>query len=86
LDSSAKSIACSLYKIAAIIKSKKLEDKTTTDIPRIPEFGFATWNFILSIYKSGWDKLTTNKDNRLFRQYIVLQFKAEILDDKSNAN
>jgi len=72
LDSDAKNIACLLYRMATIIRQRKLEDKTTTDIPQIAEFGFSAWDFILSIYKSGWDKLTTNKDNRLFRQYVVL--------------
>jgi len=48
------------------------------DISQIVEFGFATWGFISSIYKSGWNKLTANKDSRSFRQYIALQFKSKI--------
>ena len=71
LDGDAKNIACSLYRMAAFVRQRKLEDKTTADIPQITEFGFAAWDFILSIYESGWDKLTANKDNRLFRQYVA---------------
>ena len=35
------------------------------------EFGFTAWNFISSIYKSEWDKLTAKKDNSFFKQYIA---------------
>ena len=86
MDSDVQNIVYSLYKIAVFIRQRKLEDKTTTNISQITEFGFAIWNFISSIYESGWNKLTTNKDNRSFRQYVALQFKAKIPDNKSNAN
>ena len=29
--------------------------------------GKATWNFIFSLYKLGWDLLITNKDKQSFR-------------------
>jgi len=39
------------------------------------EFTFAAKNFILFIYKSGWNKLTVNKDNKSFRKCALVQFK-----------
>ena len=40
------------------------------------------WDFISSIYESGWDKLTANKNNNSFRQCISAQFKPK--DPKFN--
>lgn len=37
------------------------------------------WDFISSIYESGWDKLTANKNNNSFRQYTSAQFKPKDL-------
>jgi len=72
--------------MATFVRQIKLEDKSAIDISQITEFGFATWDFISSISKSGWDRLTANKDNRLFRQCIALQFKTKTSGNKSNIN
>jgi len=32
------------------------------------------WEFLSAIYKSGWNKLTANNDNKTFRQCISAQF------------
>ena len=73
LEGDAKNIACSLYRMAVFIRQRKLKDKTTKDISQIVEFRFTAWNFILSIYESGWDKLNANKNNNSFRQCVILQ-------------
>jgi len=52
IESNAKNIVCSLYQIVAFIRQIKLKDKIANNILQITEFDFATWNFILSIYKS----------------------------------
>ena len=69
--------------MVAFIRQQKLENRTVENILQISEFGFAAWDFLSSIYESGWDKLTANKDNRSFRQYIVSQFNMKTI--KSNA-
>jgi len=43
------------------------------DIPQISQFGYAAWDFILSIYKAKWDKLEA-KDKITFHQCISSQF------------
>jgi len=40
------------------------------NISQIREFGFAAWKFLTTIYKSGWDELTTNNKEMLFRQCV----------------
>ena len=52
IESDAKNIVCSLYQIVVFIRQRKLKDKIANNILQITEFDFATWNFILSIYKS----------------------------------
>ena len=64
LEGDAKNIVCSLYRIAAFIRQYKIENKTAEEVM---EFGFVAWDFISSIYKSVWDKLTAYKDNISFR-------------------
>jgi len=48
-----KNITFSLYRIAAFIRQRKLENKTAFDISQIEKFGFTAWDFISSIYESG---------------------------------
>jgi len=67
LEGDAKNIICPLLRIVAFIRQCKLEDKTTKDISQILEFGFIAWNFFLAIYKSSWDKLAANMDQKSFR-------------------
>ena len=44
------------------------------DIFQIPEFDFTAWEFLSAIYEAGWDKLTTNKNQKSFRQCVLSQF------------
>ena len=74
LEGNAKNIMCLLHRIAAFVRQHKLEDKTAKDISQILEFGFVAWNFLLAIYKSGWDRLVANKKQKYFRQCISVQF------------
>ena len=65
LDGNAKNITCFLLRIATLIKQHKLKDKTTENISQIREFSFVAWKLLSAIYKASWDKLATNKDNKL---------------------
>ena len=78
LEGDARNINCSLHRIAAFIRQKKLEDKSAEDIPQIAELGFAAWVFPSSIYESGWDKLEENKDKKSFRQCVSSQFNRKL--------
>ena len=72
--------------MATLIRQRKLKDNTTEDISHIVKFKFTTWDFILSIYKSEWDKLNANKNSNSFRQCIASQFKAKAPKNKWNNN
>ena len=78
LEGDARNINCSLHRIAAFIRQKKLKDKSAEDIPQIVEFGFAAWVFPSSIYESGWDKLEENKNKKSFHQCVSSQFNRKL--------
>jgi len=50
LKADAANIIISLNRIASFVRNRFLDRKKEKDIA---EFGYATWNLILSIYKSG---------------------------------
>ena len=43
------------------------------------------WNFISALYKSEWDTLVTDKDNKSFRQKIVSKFTLKIQEIKTKS-
>ena len=43
------------------------------DISQISEFGFIVWKLLSAIYKSEWDKLVANQNNKSFRQCVSAQ-------------
>ena len=56
------------------IRQRKLKDKTVEDILQIAKFGSMVWEFLSVIYEASWNILTTNYNNKFFRQYISAQF------------
>ena len=70
--------------MASFIKQCPLGNRMAKDIPQIGEFRFAAWEFLTVIYKSGWDKLTANDKEMLFRQCISSQFNKK--SAKTNTN
>lgn len=50
------------------IKNKGIDYIKTNNILDLNGMGEVFQNFISAIYKSGWDVLVTNKNNRAFRQ------------------
>ena len=74
LDGDAKNITCSLFRMVTFIRQRRLEDKTVEDILQITKFGSVAWEFLSAIYEAGWDKLTTNYNNKYFRQCVSAQF------------
>jgi len=53
LKGNMRNITCSLHRIVASIRQRRLKDKTAEDIPQILEFGHVAWEFLLSIYELG---------------------------------
>ena len=53
IDTDTKNISTSLFRTAEFVKQRHLGGKTEKYISHISEFGFAAWNLISSIYKSG---------------------------------
>lgn len=43
------------------------------DILQIAKFGSIVWEFLSVIYEASWNTLTTNYNNKFFRQYIFAQ-------------
>jgi len=55
----------------AFIKQYPLENRIAKNTL---EFRFVAWEFLFAIYKSGWNRLTANNNNKTFRQYMSSQF------------
>ena len=62
----------SITKMVVFTKQYSLQDRMANDILQIAKFGFVAWEFLSAVYKSRWEKLTANKDNRSFRQCVSL--------------
>lgn len=71
-----------LLYMANYIKNKKVKQKKINNMPKLKEFGKAVQSFISFIYKSGWNSLYTDKENRMFRQKVASKFTLKI----SNSN
>ena len=85
LNSNTKNIAYSLQRMANFIKQRPIGDKTEKDIPQIDQFGYAAWEFILAIYKAGWDKIIANANGKSFRQCVSSQFnRNKVMVNKDN--
>ena len=67
-----------LLHIADHIRSRNVLKGKINDIPKLKDFSEATWNFISSIYESGWDSVYINKNNNSFRNRISNKFTSKI--------
>jgi len=72
-----------LLHIANFIGNRYVESNKVNNVNQLQGFGQAAWEFISSIYKSGWNILTTNKNNRMIRQNIVFKISFKINGIKS---
>jgi len=69
-----KNIICLLLRMTVFIKQWSLDNRITKNILQIAKFGFVACEFLLAIYKSRWDKLIANNENKTFRQCVLSQF------------
>ena len=56
------------------ILNKKIEGGKANDINNLKDIGKATWDFISSLYNSGWDEFIADNDNLSFRHKVKVQF------------
>ena len=64
----------SLLYMANFIRTRKVVNGKANNIPEPKNFGKVVWNFISSIYNSGWDSLLSDKYNNLFRTKFSNKF------------
>ena len=74
LEINSKNMYTSLLCIANFIRSRKVVNSRVNDISKFLGFGKAAWNFISSIYKSGWDLLPADKYINSFKSKVVNKF------------
>ena len=84
LLSDSKNIKESLCCITNYIKNKSIDCTKANNILDLNSIGEVAWNFIFTIYKSGWNALVTNKDNRTFRQQVASKFMLKIQETKKS--
>ena len=59
LNSDISNITCSLKRIACFLRQRNVKDWNTNSIRQLDPFGESAWDFVLAIFESGWDTLTT---------------------------
>jgi len=65
---------------------KKVKKEKINNVTEIKEFNKAAWSFISSIYKSGWNLLYTDKENRTFRQKVASKFTLKVPNSNLYSN
>ena len=78
-----KNIKEFLHYITNYIKNKSIDYTKANDILDLNGMDEVAWNFISTIYESGWDILVTNKDNRTFRQQVMSKFTPKIQETRN---
>jgi len=73
LNSDINNISCSLQCMACFLRQRNLEGHNRNNIKQLDPFGQSGWNFILAIFKSGWDILTTANESTI-RSNIAKEF------------
>ena len=69
------------------ITNKKVNPKTANDLKDFDGIDNTVWNFISSVYQSGWDSLYTDNKSKTLREKISSKFTPRIihsLTQKSN--
>jgi len=64
LNSDINNITCSLQHMACFLRQRNIKDRNTNNIRQLDPFSGSAWDFIFTIFKSGWNTLvTTNKSS-----------------------
>jgi len=59
--------------MACFLRQRNLEGCNANNIRQLDPFGELAWDFILAIFKSGWDMLTTSNDSPI-RNNVARKF------------
>jgi len=73
LNSDINNISCSLQCMACFLRQHNLEGRNGNNIKQLDPFGQSAWDFILAIFKLGWDILTTVNESTI-RSNITKEF------------
>ena len=60
------------------ILNKKVEKGKVNNFKDLKGVGKVAWDFILAIYKSGWDVLITDSNSNSFRNKVLAKFTLKI--------
>ena len=74
-----KSIKDSLNFMTRYISNKKVNPKTANDLKDFDGIGDMVWNFLSSVYQSGWDFLHTDNKLKTLREKILSKFTPRII-------
>jgi len=79
ITSDTKSIKDSLNFMVRYIINKKINPKSANDLKDFDGICNAVWNFISSVYQSGWDSLYTDNKSKTLREKISSKFSPRIV-------
>jgi len=73
INSDINNITCSLQCMTCFIRQRSLENRNANNIRQLDSFGEFAWDFILAIFESSWDVLTTANKSSI-RSNVVKEF------------
>jgi len=73
INSDINNITCSLQRMAYFICQRSLENRNANNIRQLGSFGKSAWDFILAIFESSWDVLTTANKSSI-RSNVIKEF------------
>ena len=71
-------IKISLYHISDFISNRDIKNNREKYILFFKGFGQVAFDFISTIFKSGWDQLKTNTNNKTFQELIKDEFTTKV--------
>jgi len=75
-------IKLSLTHISNFISNRKLKNNRKEDIPFLKGFSQIAFDFVSTVFKSGWDQLKTNTNNKSFQELIKDKFTTKVPSPK----
>jgi len=85
LQSNVRNMACSLQHMVCFLKQHSLERRNGNNIPQLELFGESAWDFISTIFESGWDQLHSS-ENTSIHNNISTYFGSIQTHDKATEN
>ena len=67
------------------ITNKKVNPKTANDLKDFDSIGDMVWNFISSVYQSGWDSLYTDNKSKFHQNLLLKSFPLQLRNPTSQS-